>query len=366
MQAKSHNEIVNDYKFTIDGIIYGSFVKLDRLADIVYNAFSNSSIATATELNIFIDLYSVLHQIFSDNYRSMYVNYTDITSCVINMCAHYRYYFRKLSVNTTFFLVYSANCCDINRKFVSGYNENFYQKSKIPEIKKVVDDNFKLLSTLCPYLPDIHFIASQENFEVGVIIANLIESLNDGKPNMIISKDMYPLQLTSLYPYTTFLYPRKSKQYGDISTLISISEKPGYREEFWTLIRDMRRIKAPKLFEISPLNYSLFLAMNMFTDRGMHALYNISHAINLIYEITNGEDVKININQLYSNTLAQKYNIPAIEARYNAIDIPAILPYYKQSKECKEIKLLNLRDDGAINQINSKYFAANPIDVLKL
>ena len=43
-----------------------------------------------------------------------------------------------------------------------------------------------------------------------------------------------------------------------------------------------------------------------------------------------------------------------------------MLPYYRNSPECKNIKLLNLRDDAVINQINSKYFELNPIDLTKL
>ena len=209
----------DNYTIRIDHAIYGSYVKTDRMDNIVFNAFNNTSIASASELNIFIDIYSVIHSLFSEHYRIEYVNYTDITSCLINMCAHYRAYFRRLKVNTTFFLVFSTNCCAINRKFVSEYNEHFYNKTQVPESKKIIDDNFKLLTALCPYLPDIHFINSTENYESSVIIANLIEVLHDGKPNIIISRDIYPIQLTYLYPNTTFLYPRKKRKLGDQSVL---------------------------------------------------------------------------------------------------------------------------------------------------
>ena len=47
------------YTTTVDNIIYGSFVKNDRLDTIVYEAFSNTSIASATELNVFIDIYTL-------------------------------------------------------------------------------------------------------------------------------------------------------------------------------------------------------------------------------------------------------------------------------------------------------------------
>jgi hypothetical protein len=282
------------------------------------------------------------------------------------MCAHYRAFFRTLRVNTTFYLVFSTNCCDINRKFVSGYNEVFYNKTLIPESKKITNDNFKLLSALCPYLPDIHFIKSDENFEVGVMIANLIEVLNDGKPNLIISKDLYPIQLTSMYPNTTFLYPRKNKAQGDISYLIPVFEKDSYRTEFWNLISEMRHTKADNLYKISPVNYSLLLSMSRFADRNIKSLYNINSCIKQIYEMVGSEDIKINISQLNTPEIASKFNVSAIESRYKALDISFMLPYYKNTPECKNIKLVNLRDDSIINQINSKYFKNNPIDLNRL
>ena len=125
------------YKTSVDNIIYGSFVKNEVLDRIVYEAFSDTSIASATELNVFIDIYSVLHQAFSEHYRVEYTNYTDITSCLINMCAHYRAFFRRLRVHTKFYLVFSTNTCEINRKFIAGYNETFLRKVNIPEYKKV-------------------------------------------------------------------------------------------------------------------------------------------------------------------------------------------------------------------------------------
>ena len=363
----NHNDLTNDsYRFSIDAAIYGSYVKYDRLDQIVYNAFSNTAIAQATDLNIFIDLYSIMHSLFSEHYRVDFTNYTDITSCVINMCAHYRAFFRRLKVNTTFYLIFSTNCCPINRKYVSEYNEVFYNKTKVPESKKITDDNFKLLSAICPYLPDIHFINSIDGYEVSVIIAYLIEALHDGKPNMIISRDLYPIQLTYLYPFTTFLYSRKQKGIGDTSMLIPVSEKDSYRSEFWNLIRDARKISGEKLDLISPINYTLYLATAGFSDRGLKSIHNTNQAIKLIYDIVGGENIKINMSQLQDPNILSRYNVPLIESRFNTLDVPFMLPYYKSTPECKNIKIMNLHDDAVINKINSKYFERNPIDLQAL
>ena len=70
----------SDSMVTVENIIYGSFVKHNRLEQIVFNTFSNTSIAGATELNVFIDLYSVLKSVFSQHFRTDISDYTAITS----------------------------------------------------------------------------------------------------------------------------------------------------------------------------------------------------------------------------------------------------------------------------------------------
>ena len=347
-------------------IIYGSYVKMDRLSKIVYETFANTSISEATHLNIFIDLYSVLHSVFSEHYRVNIENHTDITSGVINMCAHYRQFFKGLGVHTTFYLVFSFNTCELNRKFVAGYNEVFLKKSKIKLFNEVAMNNFDLLNTICPYLPDIHFIKSIYNYESAVIIANLIETINDGNPNLIISRDLYPLQLCALYPYTSYLYPLKSRG-EDLSIMVPISEKTNFRHEFWELFkRDKINKTKTDLSEISPLNFAFVCALNGFLHRGVDSIYNILDARKISLRITNGEDIKVSSYQLLNDPEISKIiNVEVVDARMKAMDVQFALPYYKLDPEA-QYNLINVFDSGAINHINSKYFQNNPLDLQRL
>lgn len=352
---------------SVENIIYGSFVKMNRLQPLTINTFSNTSIAAATELNIFIDLYSVLKSVFSESHRTNITDYTAITSGIINMCSHYRSFFKQLSVKTNFYLIFSFNTCDINRKFVSGYNEEFFAKSQIPLFNKLAMDNFDLLELICPYLPDIHFIKSPRNFESAVIIANLIETINDGNPNLIISKDLYPLQLCYQYPYTSYLYPIKRKGGIDESVMIPISEKHTFRYEFWNLIASIRKFDVNHIVDVSPVNFPLFSALNRFPERGISSISNVVGAKNIIQSVVGSDDVIIIPQQLYENTdIASKIPVAKVESRMKVLDVQFMLPYYKADPESKSIKLQNLRDDSAINMINAKFFAHNPIDLNKL
>ena len=357
---------ISSYAPKVEDIIFGSYVKKDRLTQIVYDTFSGTSISEATELNIFIDLYSVLHQIFSSKYRTVISSSTSITTGLINMCAHYRSFFRTLGVKTKFYLIYSNNTCDVNEKFVYKYNCQFKEKSKIPMFKKIVEENFSLLNLLCPYLPDIFFVSSVRNYEVSVIIAYIIRRLNDGLPNLIISRDMYPMQLCTMFPYTSMLYPYKTKGH-DISMMIPLTEKSNHRQIFWDVVAAKRKVQVNKLYDISPINFSLFGAMTRFPERYLLPVVNVDTARKIIDSIVGKEDIRITIQQLYSNPkIMSILPVSIIVSRYKALDVEFMLAYYEADIESKELKFENLHDDGTMNLINAKYFANNPIDLINL
>lgn len=362
-------EIRSNDHITVEQIIFSSCVRYEKLQSLVYNTFSNTSIASATELNIFIDLYSVLKQVFSTSGRTIITNYTDLTSGLINMCSHYRYFFRGLGVHTKFYLIFSFNTCEINRKFVNDYNKDFLEKSEIPLFREMTMSNLELLDLICPYLPDIFFIKSINNYETSIMISHLINRLNDGQPNLIISKDIYPLQLCCIHPYTSYLYP--IKYHGeDLSLMLPISEKPSFRQEFWNLLTNRRKFSESsmeKIMNISPINFPLLSAINRFPERNITSLGNIGTAIDIIYKLVGSNDIKIYPQQLYEDhVIMSKMPVTNVEARLNALDISYIYPYYDNDPESKSIKLENLPDNGQLQTINAKFFANNPIDLNRL
>ena len=353
---------------TLEGILYQGFVKYDRLSRITFETFSETSIANATDLNIFIDLYSIMHAIFSEHNRTVIKDYTAITSCIINMCGHYRDFFKRLQVKTKFYLIFSFNTCDINRKFVAGYNETFNRKTtQIKEFIEVAANNFELLDLLCPYLPDIFFVKSARNYESSVIISHIIDTLHDGHPNLIISKDLYPIQLCSMHPYTSYLKPIKYMG-EDNSIMIPICEKYSYRESFWKVVGGLRKIDYEKFMCISPVNFPLLMALHKFPERDINTItVNITEAIKIIYNIVESEDIKIIPSQLYSDDFSVR-NIPVakVESLCNVLDVSFMKQYYSMDPESKSIKFTNIRDDAALRNIDAKFFSNNPIDFSKL
>ena len=369
---------MNDvFSFSVEQIIYGSYVKYDTLQYLVYRTFSNSSIATATQLNVFVDLYSVLKSVFSEHgHVDLSIgNYTDLTTCLVNLCAHYRSFFKTLGVHTRFFMVFSLNTGEYYTKFVKEYNELFYNKTQIKQFKDVVSSNFQLLDLICPYLPDIHFVYSGDNYETTVLIAYLINKVNDGNPNLIISRDIYPLQLCATFPNTSYLYPKKYHQ-EDRSIMVSINEKRDqFRKDFWDLYSAIRYSKSSgkispdtmsKLYNLSPLNYPLLLAMNIFKERNLYSVLNIDQAINCIYDVAGTEDIKLTIDSLKLSGKINDELASRIEPRFHCLDYSYAYPYYANSTDVIKINLNNLQDNGKLENINSKYFSNNPMKLMYL
>lgn len=354
------------YNINLLDSIYGSYVKLDRLANLVFETYSNSSIESATKLNVFIDINSVIHALYSEHNRVQYTSITDLSSGIINLCAHYRGYFRTIGVDTRFFLINSNNAHPISIKILPDYNSTFRGKCAITKTNKLISNNMNLLKILCPYLPGIYYIESVEQYDAGVIIAHIIETMGTAIPNLIISKDLYTLQLTAMYPYTSYLRPVK-KYRDDQSWMLPINEKDNFRKEFWDKVNIVRSYSVKGMYEISPINFPLFMALTKFPERSLPSITGPSQAAKIISSIVGGEDIKINSNQILTNSdIASKYPVAEIDARYKVLDIQYLLSYYRNSPEAKEIKFLDLEDSATVNKISSKYYANNPLNLLNL
>ena len=94
--------MIEDKSIPLEVFITKYFVKYNRLDQIIPYAFANSR---ATSIDLFIDLYGIYKGIFSRNYVTRISDYTSFTSTLINMCCHYRTYFKLLGVTTKIFIV---------------------------------------------------------------------------------------------------------------------------------------------------------------------------------------------------------------------------------------------------------------------
>lgn len=347
----------------LEQIINSNYIKYDRLVNMVNRAFVNS---TARNLNIYIDLYSIFKGLYKNkNYNID--DYSTVTSCIINMVAHYRQFFRsRYNTETKFYIVYSKNCCYINNQFYKGYNsKNAYAFNMNKLVDDMIHNNIELLETLCPYLPDVFFIKSQ--FETGVVIYDLIckdEALNIASPNLIITKDIYNYQLAAMRDNIVIFRPKKSNgidssYYIDKNNLLLyylVSRKSNSMDEIKNL---------------SPELLSLLMTISSVSDRNIKMMTNIKNAISILNSavkdcrILNGYNYLT--NTLYDSLKIDNYiNKIDFENRFKAIDIQYQHLIFVNTVESQSMKLLNLVDNDAVRQINNVYFKKNPLDLNNL
>lgn len=351
---------------SVEQLIFSNYVRYDRLKDIVNSAFNGSN---ATKLNIYIDLYSILKPIYNDGVRIE--NYNIITSMIINMCAHYRDFFKtRYATKTEFYIIYSENCPYINNQFCKDYNyNNFICITNNKFMHNVIAQNIILLDELCKYLPDIHFI--QTTFESGVLIEDLIirelNSNTEHGPHMIISKDKYLYQLAALSMKNVIILRPKKYNKDDISYYIN-----GYNL-IDTVIKE-RKIKYRPFINLNPGLLSLLYTLTN-CDRNFKLVINTSAALKVIETMISNMLIPnssiTDINNLYDSIekvcpkIVNHIDKASFINRFKAIDINIQHMIFTESIE-RNYSITNLYDPESVKIINNKYFTKNPLDLNRL
>lgn len=350
-------------KISIDQILGTNYIRYDRLFEMVVSAFKGSS---ANTINIYIDLYSILKPLYNNEIYNI-EDYTKVTSNVINICAHYREFFRtRGKVESRFFIVYSKNVPYVNNQFYPNYNaKNNHSFNSNKMIDDMINNNISLLETLCPYLPDIHFIKG--SFESSVIIYDLIcrNELIDNTPHVILTKDTFAYQLIPIRDNILVFRPKKSKgtdlsYYVDKNNLLST-----YFTERKVKLEDKYRIVMPGLL-------SLIMALSSVPERDIKLLCNIKTTMNMVInairenKINNGYNADISTVWSALDTTKIKLSQPSFESRFKAIDIVFQQLVFMNTPEAKDIKISNLYDPETVKQINNQYFINNPLDLNRL
>lgn len=349
-------------KFTLEQILYTNYIKYDKLTELVNEAFKGSN---ANSIHLYIDLYSIFKGLYNNQTYDI-MDYTVITSSIINLVAHMKSFFRKrYRVESKVYLVYSKNCPYINNQFYPEYNKkkmSSFNSNKL--IDDMIESNIKLLKILCPYLPDIHFISG--TFETGVTIYDLIcrNELQDNNPHIVLTRDSYNYQLAAMRDNITIFRPKK---YNGKDESYFINQN--------NLINTylMERKTEYRTTTLMPGLLSLLMTLSSVQERNIKMLFNIKTSVTMLekaiadYKILNGYNSNIGLvyNGLYSSKL-EKISDITFEHRFKAIDIQSQHMIYLNTAEPSSISLENLYDPEEVKEINNKYFISNPLDLMNL
>lgn len=351
---------------SVEYIATSNMVKYDRMGKLIPYAFTGSD---ADHITLFIDLFPIYRNTISRKYRTSMNEYIALVPAIVNMCVHYRQFFKKLGVATKIYLISSYNVSPICCKLVYGYNKPMQEKLTVTEIVEMVRFNNELLDILCPYLPNIYFIPTE--FESAVVIDYLIQREKDNGnqyPYLIISRDTLPAQLLSRYNDVAFLKPYKING-EDLSQIIPPSSHMDFERRFNDTVYGLNAENASqhKWGYVSPCNYVPLLALNGFKSRSMLSLMNINIASKLINEAS--PNIPIDMDMLFALNpeLKEKISKEIAGNRFVALFSRGLMmSQFLSSGEPENFNYLDLIDPGALAMINSKYFPNDPISIYQL
>ena len=356
-------------EFTIEQMIAGSFVKYNRLSKIIEETYFGSQ---ATELNLFIDLNSILKPLYSiDAWSYKYKHIYEIAATIINMCGHYRSFFKYLGVSTNIYLIYGLNCPTINDTFVKGYNSKFINSYiKKPDITELISSNLFILKLITQYIPKVYFfdIGNNEVSAMVDYIINYTKAEQNGIENLVISKDILMLQLVSEHNVRV-LRPNKTRDDGDLSY---ISDKNNLIRR---LCVEYRKGKNPE-YNIHPCFLPNILTLVRLPERSIFGDTKISipKALKIIDQAVKNKF--LNEGELYSqasmNTVLEAMDIPCnrneLDMKFKAINThyQSTFVLLMEKPEFKRLRLIDLEDNVSLKEIVSKYFDKIPIDLDRL
>lgn len=357
-----------DDKYTLEQLMTGHFIKYEKMAELISQSYTGSN---CNKINLFIDINSLVKGLYSiDAWGYKSVSRYEMSAIILNMCGHYRQFFRRLGVSTTIYLIYGLNCPKSNSTYVSGYNSKFvrsYMKKEL--ITNLIDDNLAILNVITQYLPKIYFFNIGQ-CEVSSMVAHIIKKSNaiaNGFENIVISKDILMLQLVPEYN-VRILRPIKNKD-GDCSIIVDNSNLWIHFYGFY------RKLKSTPIDNIPNNFISNILTMTNVTERGISAIFTIPKAMKILsMAIQNGflDPTKF-YNQASVNTAlavmdVSGYNPIEFDMRYKAISTQFqsmyILPIEKP--ELVDYQLFDLEDVQGLKNIISRYYYNTPIDLDKL
>lgn len=357
---------INNNEF-LTNVIYGSYIKYDRLKYLIDTKFSGSS---ATEIDMYIDIKNIMHWVYVQTHKkqSSHIDSetsTYVSSKIVNLCAHYRNFFKTAyGVHTRFILICGAQQ-PLNKKWCDEY-----YTSISPTEVQLYADTLSILEMLVPYLPDIELYTSWE-FEFGAVALSISNKLQSPNPSFILTTDSMAMQVVTEKENMYMLYPIK---YVDNNGTVSVEDSSIIIDETNVVyeyydscgVSSMKR----KTLETMPINSKMLTCMMAFSRVPSRDLHGVHPTMTVIKDFTkNNEALKyLSPADIIYNDLWEKYfpgyNPDLIMARFRAID------YYRQSiilagfPEFSHFQGFNfLRDEAGVKKVNEEIFAKCPLDL---
>lgn len=331
--------------------IYGLAIKYDQMIKLTSQAFRGYN---DNQINIFIDLYPIFRTLYKPDYIESNSN-VDICAGIVNLAAHYRGFFmRYCKTYSNIYLINSLNLPKRNLELYPKYNYDMKHRvdTATDRMKGLIPFNLDLLDILIPYIEDVYIIHS--SYESSVVMYDVIcknQMNGNNHPNLIISRDVYPYQLTGICP-NTILYRPYKRGSEDASYFINDGN-------LFNMILYGRGEEQRDFSNISPKLFSLLFSLNGIKDRKIKIDHNIIKAKRIIEDAIENRIILNDYNSIIDwNNIQTNKDRCLLQRKFECIDIITQHSIYMNDIE-SNYNLQNLYDPDAVREINNRYFVKN-------
>lgn len=182
-------------------------------------------------VNVFINFESVMNYLSTvqdiDHKIEIYRDANLIlTSCAINLMAHYRRFFRdyKMDVKVFLYMTDLSNSNQMNNQYVDDYRSYYFNKfmtnPKFAALgEKVTESVVPDCHAICKAINGVYFLVGS-GIE-GSLIPLIVDEFYEGKrKNFLISNDVYDVQFQALPNFMTHIMRRSSKGAVNTSNIV--------------------------------------------------------------------------------------------------------------------------------------------------
>ena len=336
-------------KIALGQIVGAYFIRLNRLSDLISQAYAGSD---ATEINFFIDIYSIRNDILSRDFTCSSPN--QLCSLILDMVVFYKNYFLGFGVRPHFYIIDSLNIPIQNKTTYPGYNADFCIKLTSAN-NEFINTNMEILKIMCDYFPDIRYIHTV--FESSVVINDIMCKSNI--PNIILSKDPY-MSMLVYKKGASWLRPRKYK--GQDSSFIFSTAGNFYE----ILENEIMKVSGRHRYAGPIGTLSILYACTKFPARNLEPIITYHKYIALVNKARSLTAVDI----LDTVSKEENIDINILFSRFNVLDLLTQAQVYNISPEFAENNnpAPKLTDIEGLKHLNNYYFASNPLmldDLLK-
>lgn len=350
---------MNDFKSNIESILFGYYVRYDKLYEIVNHCFVGTK--TNDCIDIYVDIYDMLKPIYG---KEIYANRSfTIVSSIINLAAHYREYFAtRHRANTRIYLVYADNTCINHKQFCQSFGDDSFRETLgYAKTSEVVRTQLEMVKILCAYLYNIYFVQRKSNF--AMFVDDMVLK-NKDVPALVITKSKYSYQIPAMRPWVVLLRPKKYA--GDDTSYPVYGSNVLY--QFFNKVNDQKTLE--RLSVLNPELLSLFIVLTGLPSYRLPTVTNITKASKIIHmavasqRIINGYNADIEYVYKWLDGVDGLVDPTTFKFRYNAVDLQYQHMIYNTTPEAMDTTwLINLQDPRTVQNINNNYFADNPLNL---